>query len=229
MMKKTLVMYTIIFTALTLSACGGSSDNLSPVLAVSVDGSTDINSSSLTVNLYSIEPSDLSAAEENSLAFMREEEKLARDVYNALYSIYGTNIFSNIGASEQTHTDAVLSLIERYSLIDPMLVDTFGEFENIDLQFIYDNLVESGSVSLLDAFYVGATVEELDIYDLQNQLNTDIDNEDITFVYQNLLKGSRNHLHSFDKQIKKNGGIYNPIYITQELYDSIINSSMETN
>lgn len=107
MMKKTLVMYTIIFTALTLSACGGSSDNLSPVLAVSVDG---INSSSLTVNLYSIEPSDLSAAEENSLAFMREEEKLARDVYNALYSIYGTNIFSNIGASEQTHTDAVLSL-----------------------------------------------------------------------------------------------------------------------
>lgn len=110
-----------------------------------------------------------------------------------------------------------------------MLVDTFGEFENIDLQFIYDNLVESGSVSLLDAFYVGATVEELDIYDLQNQLNTDIDNEDITFVYQNLLKGSRNHLRSFDKQIKKNGGTYNPIYITQELYDSIINSSMETN
>lgn len=228
-MKKLITLSTLLLTVFTLTACGGSSNDTPPLFDIDLDGATTINANTLASNLDNIPPSDLSIAEEESLAFMREEEKLARDVYNALYDIYGTKIFTNIAASEQSHTDAVLALIERYNLVDPMLTDTFGVFVNSELQLIYDTLVTSGSISLLEALYVGATVEELDIYDLQNQKDNVVDNADIIYVYDNLLKGSRNHLRSFDKQIKSNGGVYTPVYISQDLYDSIINSSIERN
>ena len=198
-MKKRIILIITILTVFTLSACGGGTNDADGVLNVDVDGATTVNTKTLANNLDNISPSALSAAEEESLAFMREEEKLARDVYTALYNIHGTKIFSNIAASEQSHTDAVLSLIERYGLVDPMQIDIYGSFENSELQLIYDNLVVSGSISSLEALYVGATVEELDIYDLQNQIDNIVDNEDIIFVYENLLKGSRNHLRSFDK------------------------------
>jgi hypothetical protein len=228
-MNTLIKLFSIILTVVILHACGGNSGEADSVLSVDVDGSTTINENVITDNLDNIPSSALSAGEEESLAFMREEEKLARDVYTALYDMYGTEIFSNIAASEQSHTDAVLSLINRYGLLDPMQIDTYGSFENSELQLIYDNLVASGAISLLEALYVGATVEELDIYDLQNQLDNVVDNEDIIFVYENLLKGSRNHLRSFDKQIKSKGGVYVPVYITQAMYDSIITTAMETN
>ena len=59
----------------------------------------------------------LSATEKESLLYMREEEKLARDVYNAFYDRYGLRVFSNIATSEQAHMDAVLTLLNRYGCL----------------------------------------------------------------------------------------------------------------
>jgi hypothetical protein len=228
-MKKLTKVSSLILIILTLTACSGSSGGEIPLLDVDLQGTTTINSGSLTNQLNAIPTGDLSNAEAESIVFMREEEKLARDVYNALYNIYSLNIFTNIAASEQTHTDAVKSLIVRYGLSDPMETDVPGVFVNTELQFIYDTLLASGSVSLLEALYVGARVEELDIFDLERLSEFVVDNDDIILIYNNLLKGSRNHLRSFDKQIKSNGGIYIPIYISQEQYDEIINSPVERN
>ena len=47
-------------------------------------------------SVLDIPASDLSAEETASLLFMREEEKLARDVYNALYATWGQQTFLNI-------------------------------------------------------------------------------------------------------------------------------------
>jgi hypothetical protein len=51
------------------------------------------------------------------LAFMREEEKLAHDVYLLFSEMYageegGAKIFAHITESEQRHTDAVRELLE---------------------------------------------------------------------------------------------------------------------
>lgn len=183
-------------------------------------------SHSIEIVNYPVE--DLSDEEIEGLMLMREEEKLARDVYTKLYEIWGMQIFSNIARSEQTHTNAVKSLIDKYGLEDPVLVDEVGEFDNDDLKDLYDELVEKGSVSLLDALIVGATVEDLDIKDLQ-ELNEIADNHDISAVYDNLEKGSRNHLRAFVKQIERNGGTYEPVYISEDYYDMIIMSDMERN
>jgi hypothetical protein len=74
---------------------------------------------------------------------------------------------------------------------------------------------------------VGATIEDLDIFDLNNWL-TKVDNQDIQFVYQNLNKGSRNHMRSFYGQVVNAGGTYTAQFITQAELDAIINSTNET-
>ena len=88
-------------------------------------------------------------------------------------------------------------------------------------------MVIQGNTSSLEAFKVGATIEDLDIFDLNNW-SARIDNQDIKFVYQNLTKGSRNHLRSFYSQITGKGGSYSAQYISKAEFDSIVNSGKET-
>lgn len=157
---------------------------------------------------------------------MREEEKLARDVYQYLYTKWQMPIFNNIAQSEQVHTDAVKNLLERYNINDPVKDDSAGVFTSTEMQDLYNKLTSIGTKSSSDALKVGATIEDLDIKDLTKFLKS-TDNEDIKTVYQNLMKGSRNHLRAFDKNIKLNGENYIPQYITIEEYNSIINNSTE--
>lgn len=169
---------------------------------------------------------DLSSNEETGLTYMREEEKLARDVYITFYNTWGEKVFNNISKAEQKHTDAIKALLEKYELEDPMEVDEFGVFKNKDLQDLYDSLIETGKQSLVDALNVGATIEEIDILDLI-KYKEQIDNEDIIFVYDNLTRGSRNHLRAYVKNLKNQGVDYKPQYMSEEDFLAIINSEME--
>ena len=170
---------------------------------------------------------DVDATEEADLVYMREEEKLARDVYIAMDDLWGLRVFRNISYSEQRHMDAVLSIMTRYSIADPVGNNDPGVFESDTLQQLYLDLVSRGSGSLNDALVVGATIEDLDIKDLQDALGR-TDNEDISTVYQNLMKGSRNHLRSFVSLLTANGITYEPQFISQFDYDAIINSPKES-
>jgi hypothetical protein len=123
--------------------------------------------------------------------------------------------------------ESVLLLLNKYSLIDPVGSNGVGIFVNTTLQTLYNQLVAQGNASVLEAYKVGATIEDLDIFDLKNTLIS-IDNQDIRLVYDNLTKGSRNHMRSFYKNILNVGGTYTPQYITQAEFDAIINSAMET-
>jgi hypothetical protein len=169
----------------------------------------------------------LSDEERSGLVFMREEEKLARDVYSVLYDTWGMQIFSNIAQSEQTHTEAVRTLLTKYNVADPVTDDTIGVFVNSDLQKLYTDLTAQGTISIEEALTVGALIEDLDIADLQKQI-TQTDNDDIKLVYENLMRGSRNHLRSFVSQLTNRGVTYKPKYITQSEFDAIIASTQET-
>ena len=122
--------------------------------------------------------------------------------------------------------DAVLSLLTKYAIPDPVGDNGPGEFTNSDLQQLYTTLVTRGSNSVNDALIVGATIEDLDIFDINNGLKL-IDNQDISVVYNSLAKGSRNHLRSFYSNIIAAGITYSPQYISQEEFDAIITSSIE--
>lgn len=177
--------------------------------------------------ISSLPRESISTFERESLLFMREEEKLARDVYQYLYQKWGAKIFTNITASEQTHMDAVLLLLQKYNLPDPASGKPAGSFSDPRLQTLYASLTAQGSTSVLDGYIVGATIEDLDLFDLYAALES-VDNQDISFVYSNLAKGSRNHLRSFYRNTLAAGGSYLPQYISQEEFDVIINGAMET-
>lgn len=164
--------------------------------------------------------------EMQTLRYMREEEKLAHDVYSALYAKWGLQVFSNIAASEQQHTDMMLTLLQTYNQADPVGTNPAGIFSNPTLQTLYTQLVEQGNLSLLDALKVGATIEDLDISDLKNAL-TVTDKQDITLAYQNLMRGSRNHMRAFYGQIIGLNGSYTAQYISQVELDAIVNSGKE--
>jgi hypothetical protein len=174
-----------------------------------------------------IEGGTLTDAELAGLLIMREEEKLARDVYTTLGKVHRMRIFSNIAASEQTHMDAMAYLLELYDVDDPVTDDSIGAFTNPNIKLLHDDLVEQGMKSPQAALIVGATIEDLDIFDLERFLK-ETDKEDIRLTYKNLQKGSRNHLRAFVRQIERQGSTYEAQYISNEVYESIINSEQES-
>jgi hypothetical protein len=131
------------------------------------------------------------------LTYMREEEKLARDVYLSLGSTWNIPIFSNIAQSEQVHMDSVKTLLDRYGLSDPAAGKAQGEFTDPVLQKLHDDLIAQGSLSGAEALRVGVFIEETDISDLNKAIAATTHN-DIRTVYNNLLQGSMNHLSAFE-------------------------------
>ncbi len=169
----------------------------------------------------------LSEAESKGLVRMREEEKLARDVYTTLGSQWNMRIFSNISASEQTHMDAMQSLLKGYGIKDPVSDDTIGSFTAPEMQQFYTSYTTKGSLSLLDALAVGAAIEEMDIRDIE-VLKKGTTQADILTTYNHLQRGSRNHLRAFMKNIQAKGGTYTPQYLSQAEFDAVIATPQET-
>jgi hypothetical protein len=194
---------------------------------VDKEGSTSVNVESLPADSFD-NPSQLPDNVAAGLIFMREEEKLAQDVYLKLYEIWGLPIFQNIAASEATHTESIQNLLAAYGLPDPAAGTAPGEFSDPDLQALYEELITTGSQSLEDAITTGAAVEEIDILDLQDYMK-DVEANDILRVYSNLIKGSRNHLRSFVNTLsRQTGKIYQPKYLSAADYEAIISTPIET-
>ena len=169
---------------------------------------------------------DLTTEEKEGLLLMREEEKLAQDVYITMYEKWGQNIFNNISKSEKTHMEAVWDLLNSYNLEDPIKSDTVWVFTSEKLQWLYDDLVAKWNNSLVDAIVVGITIEDLDIYDL-DELSLTTNKQDILIVYDNLNRGSRNHMRAFYKNLERQGWDYTPQFISAEKYNEIISAGQE--
>ena len=214
MNKKNIIAALILLTVLAFG------------LAAQGNNDTTGFAGGIETTLQSVAKAPLSDTEKQGILLMREEEKLARDVYITLYEKWNLRTFTNISKAEQTHLDAMKLLVDRYGMDDPMTTNEIGVFTNPELQKLYNDLTARGSTSLENAVKVGSTIEELDIYDLERLMKT-ADNDDILIVYQNLLKGSRNHLRSFDRQLQRNGLSYTAQYLTQQAYDRIAQSSQE--
>jgi len=227
-MNKKLVLLggvVIVLAAVLSLYFPGQPETTQDIVIVDETGSTSIDEPALRSTIDQMPAGTLSDAEKDGILYMREEEKLAHDVYLMLYEKWNLAIFDNIARSEQTHTDAVKTLIDKYGLEDPA-VDAIGTFSNPELQELYDNLVDQGSNSLRDALEVGVAIEEIDILDLEEYM-AETDNEAITLVYENLIKGSRNHLRAFVSTLEKQGFEYAPQYLSQDEYEDIISSPVE--
>ena len=188
-------------------------------------GAADVIPTANTATQTIVAPAAISPEEAAALQFMREEEKLAHDVYVTLYEQWGLRVFDNISRSERQHADAMAYLLDRYNITDPAVGSARGEFTDEALQALYNQLVAQGSKSVADALKVGAAIEEIDIRDLQERL-AKTDTVDIRRAYENLMAGSENHLRAFVSNLKnRTGETYQPQYLSQAAYDAIVTAS----
>jgi len=167
------------------------------------------------------------AEEVADMLFMREEEKLARDVYITLFDAWGLAPFANIAVSEQSHMNAMLLLLLKYRLPDPAAGNPIGEFTNPDLQTLYDTLIARGLSSAVEGLKVGALIEEVDMRDILAAIARST-KTDITAVYENLICGSRNHLRAFVNAIEALTGVpYTAQLLDQAAVNAIVAAPME--
>lgn len=167
----------------------------------------------------------LTQAEIDSLLFMREEEKLAHDVYVVMYARWRLAVFSNISSAESNHMAALKTLLDRYGVPDPVKGNGTGVFVNQDLQVLYDTLIARGNTSLSEALKVGGLIEEVDIVDLETRLAL-TKRSDIINVYNNLIDGSCNHLRAFSSNLqRRTGETYQPQILSLADYQAIINGT----
>jgi hypothetical protein len=134
-----------------------------------------------------------------NILFSKQEEKMARDVYQVLYAQWGHVTFQNIAVSEQRHMDAVDGLIRRYRLTDTTPAE-LGKFTIPELQALYDQLVATGSQSLENALATGVLIEVTDIADIDEMLKATRESA-IRRVLTNLRNGSNNHLDAFNRAL----------------------------
>lgn len=205
----------------------------------------------ITISPLLIHAEVLDDGEESHLIFMREEEKLARDVYLTLSGLYPTEpAFSTIAEdSEQAHTDTVRDMLANYNIADPNpdannLPDSIGIFTGTDYGWYfvekYNQLINRGSQSVLEALYVGAFIEELDMIDIvycpKVIIETDngigegecglvyTDEVSLQIMFNHLVDGSKNHLRAYVKNIETiiGEGNYQAQILTQEEVDAIL-------
>jgi len=192
-MKK--VFFATVLTLIMFSSCSNDNENLTP----------------------------LTQAEIDDLKFVREEEKLARDVYLFSYDKYQESIFDNIAQSEQKHMNSVLNLMNKYGIPDSAST-VIGVFNNPDLQALYITLTIQSDISLIEALKVGATIEDLDINNIDDFINNTT-KSDLLNVYDNLTCGSKNHIRAFTSELSLNNVTYVPQFISVEYYNAILSES----
>ena len=179
----------------------------------------------LSITGFTQQTPSLNQQEKDAILYIREEEKLARDVYDSMYTKWDVNPFGNIRQSEQTHMDRMKALITSYKLTDPVAnnKDKPGLFSSTIFQKLYKELVATGSQSLTEALKAGAKIEELDIADLEERIKQ-TQKQVIITSYNYLKMASENHLRAFVRRLKMQGVNYEPVILSKNEFNKIIAS-----
>jgi hypothetical protein len=216
-MKTTILVSFILATSSLLIACDNNTEQFEPIAGEE----SAVLSETLKAQILS-DTATLLPEEVEGLMLMREEEKMAHDVYSSFYDKFGLRVFANIANSESKHMEAVLWLINSYKLTDPAS-NELGVFENADIQNLYNKFMAEG-VNEVEALKIGAFIEEYDIADLE-KLISETGNMYIVRVYTNLLNGSKNHLRAFVKNLSSGNVVYQPSILSQTEYAEIIGAN----
>lgn len=187
-MKRALLM-TMVVSGLV--ACGDAENVDAVVEASGLHGTPGNAATSATSPTAEVTDEML-----DDLIFLRQEEKLARDVYLTLSEFYQVGVFASIAQSEQTHMDTILKMLEKRNVADPVAGMGIGEFQDEHFVELYETLVLRGMQSQEAALGVGVAIEELDIEDITERLANNPP-PDVARVYTALRDGSYNHLVAF--------------------------------
>lgn len=164
----------------------------------------------------SVDVSALSSDQKFSLAYMWNEEKLAKDLYLALNAIWPQETLNNIAnKSETLHEAMVETLVASYDINITNLDDYAkhyseeelralapGEFAIPKLQQLYDTLYAEGAASAQDALEAACMVEVNDINDLTGYIAAAEGADDLVSTFESLRSDSYMHYSKFNQALK---------------------------
>jgi hypothetical protein len=225
-------MKTIAYTlsasaaaALLLIGCGtsgntaGSSLSSSSSSSVSSAASSLSSSSSSSVSSAASSSYALNADQKYAMAYMWNEEKLAKDIYLALNDVWPNKVLYNIATKSETrHEAAVETLVQNYDINITNLKDYTIRYSEAELrafapgtfgvpavQKLYDTLYAKGTRSAQEALEVGCMVEVTDVNDLNEYIAIAHGIDDLVTTFENLRSGSYTHYWAFDRALKSMG------------------------
>ena len=141
-------------------------------------------------------PTGLSNAQ---LTEMREEERMARDLYTQLAASSGEAIFTRIAGAEQRHLDAVERLMTSQGMSPEAAGTTVGRYAVGEVQAAYTRWLSQGRASDQAAYKVGVELETWDIAELKTmEVPSDTTGARVVAA---LLNGSEHHLTAFTKAV----------------------------
>ncbi|WP_456450093.1 DUF2202 domain-containing protein [Hydrogenimonas sp.] len=163
--------------------------------------------------------SNLTEEQKYTLAYMWNEEKLAKDIYLALDEIFPHDTFYNIATRSETQYEAAVEALVKKHDINITNLENYevsyseeelralapGEYAVPEVQALYDALYAEGSRSLTSALQVGCKVEVTDVADLDEDIEIAEGAPDLVMVYTALRSGSYNHYWAFDRALKSLG------------------------
>lgn len=165
----------------------------------------------------------LTEVEKAHLFRAREEEKLARDLYNAFAEAYpAVEAFENARRTEAQHMAYVGAALTDLNLDDPVGGRSPGHYASPEMQRRYDAALAAGRVSLAAALRESAGVVELDLVDLDRAL-AETALPDLDRLYARLARGSRHHLRLFVTTLADSmGEAYAPQHLSREAFDAVM-------
>lgn len=197
------------------------SGRLQPLLPTDADTLNRMTTTgnSMDTTLASLPTYPLNDEQKKSLAFLWNEEKMAKDLYLALNRLYPSQTLENIATNaEAQHQLTMESLLRKYNIdvqqaTDPTyqyeqsVLDSYaaGTYANADIQSLYDTLYSAGSISGQASLEVGCKVEVTDINDLTQDIEVAGEAQDLKMAFENLRNGSYNHYWAFDNALKQQG------------------------
>jgi len=203
MMKYTKMLSTIAVVAIFATGCMGNNGN-GYNSNQSFGQTRTTNQQAPSTSSYN--RNSITNDVKESLSYMYEEERLAKEVYLSIYQKQPLNQLSQIATrSESRHIDAVKDLAQKYGVPTPN--QQVGRYQNSHIQSLFNQLYNKGIRSQRDALEVGCMVEVTDINDLNKYISQAqrANAQDVLQTYDFLRRGSYNHYWAFDKGLKQLG------------------------
>jgi hypothetical protein len=216
------VLSTFFFTSCETKSNEINNDLVSDTDLIDAENVSMADQLLIGLSANQIVPGDVTETDIEHLLYMLEEEKLAHDVYVYFNGKFNKRVFQNISKSEAVHQKAIIYLINLFGVEAPDSKPA-GEFHNPELQALYTKLITEAE-TLEDALKAGALIEEVDIMDLKKAIS-ETENENIKRVFSNLLQASGYHLKAFVKNLSVRGIDYQPQFLSQEEFNTILENS----
>lgn len=178
--------------------------------------------------------SRLPSEEHGPILYTLQETKVVRDVYVALDAQWNNPLFKQLLITEKDHVDYLAKLVNLYGLNLPTAImeDEPGVFNDESLEKMYASMVATGRTSEIEAYQIGAKLEETLILEMTKIMNkTDVIK--VFLAYQRVVKTSQYHLRLLVTKLRDLGVEYNPTVLSKADYDAIFtefnakNSSMK--